>query len=732
MQVKFFDIQNFRKLKNCRLELSNKETVFVGANNSGKTSAMDMLICFLVKSKRKMITTTDFTLSNWTTINKFAASWIFEEETMGSSIQEWQDQSPTLDVWLKVNNDELHYINHLIPTLSWSGGLLGVRLCFEPIKIEDLKKNYIEAYKAAQSTIKDLSTKRQSALSLWPKSMRDFLDKKIHNYFKINAYLLDPSKLNNITNSDIKPQQLHIESCILDIDPFDGLFRIDLIEAQRGFADANAANYESSSILTAQLRKYYEKHLDPTDMPELDDLEALEAIEYAQSTFDKKLKERFEPAIKEIEELGYPGFTDPTISLTCRVNPLDTLNHDAAIQFDVSKSKSKENDESFLLPEKLNGLGYKNLISIIFALISFRSAWMREGKAGSKNSKAIEPLHIVLLEEPEAHLHTQVQQVFINKAYDVLRNHTNLKSNNYFSTQLIISTHSSYLAREVDFSKLRYFNRKSSQSINEIPSATIVNLSDTFGNKNDETTKFVTRYLKTTHCDLFFANAIILIEGTAERILLPHFIRKDYKNLSNAYISILEINGAHAHTLRSLLEKLKLYTLIITDLDSIEKNGKKILPAKNASQKTNNSTLKTWIPELEDLDSLLSPNVIKVKDTIRVAYQYEIDSNLGDNDTTWKAIPYTFEDALVLSNIQTFKEISKSTGMLKKMVDALKNNTDIETIRSQLFEALNGEKAKMALDLLFNIDPTTLTMPFYIKEGLEWLEDMLTSNIETN
>ena len=44
MNIKFIDILNFRKLKKCRIDLSPKETLFVGANNSGKTSAMDALI----------------------------------------------------------------------------------------------------------------------------------------------------------------------------------------------------------------------------------------------------------------------------------------------------------------------------------------------------------------------------------------------------------------------------------------------------------------------------------------------------------------------------------------------------------------------------------------------------------------------------------------------------------------------------------------------------------------
>lgn len=64
MKINLFDIYNFRKLKKCRLEISNRETVFVGDNNSGKIASMDILIRFLVKQKRNEISTIDFTLSN--------------------------------------------------------------------------------------------------------------------------------------------------------------------------------------------------------------------------------------------------------------------------------------------------------------------------------------------------------------------------------------------------------------------------------------------------------------------------------------------------------------------------------------------------------------------------------------------------------------------------------------------------------------------------------------------
>lgn len=86
------------------------------------------------------------------------------------------------------------------------------------------------------------------------------------------------------------------------------------------------------------------------------------------------------------------------------------------------------------------------------------------------------------------------------------------------------------------------------------------------------TRRFVTRYLQTTHCDIFFADAVILVEGAGERILLPHFLKYFKKGeLFRSYIAILEIGGSHAFRLRELIECLGLPTLIITDIDAAQK-----------------------------------------------------------------------------------------------------------------------------------------------------------------
>ena len=72
---------------------------------------------------------------------------------------------------------------------------------------------------------------------------------------------------------------------------------------------------------------------------------------------------------------------------------------------------------------------------------------------------------------------------------------------------------------------------------------------------------------------MFFADAVILVEGPAERILIPHFIRQNFPHLTSCYISLLEIGGSHAHRLRPLIENLGLTSLIITDIDSFKKEA---------------------------------------------------------------------------------------------------------------------------------------------------------------
>ncbi len=729
MKIVFVEIQNFRKLKSCRVEIALQETIFVGANNSGKTSAMDAMILFLKKSRRKNIATTDFTLSNWSYINQIGIQWISadDDDMPDLTLEQWLPYLPTIDIWLDVNDADIHHVIHLLPTLDWKPDQkLAVRLVFAPKNIEKLYKEFHDTYQSARDTEPTTSPKGKRKLSLWPESMRDFLDRELR-HFEVKAYILDSAQCKEPTNGKARPQPLPADSEPLGREPFEGLFKIDVISAQRGFSDPKTEDESHSGFasLSTQLRQYFTKHLNPSDSPDASDIDALQAIEEAKTIFDDKLKISFEPAIGELEGLNYPGFSDPEISLTSKINAIDSLDHKTAVQFNVSP----ERDDSPLLslPEQYNGLGYQNLISMVFSLLRFRDEWMRVGKAAKRQSRddtIIEPLHIVLIEEPEAHLHAQVQQVFIKKAYQVLRSHEKLKGNQ-LNTQMIVSTHSSHIAHELDFTCLRYFRREPPTQKEEIPLATVVNLSKTFGD-GTKTSKFATRYIKSTHCDLFFADAAILVEGSAERMLVPHFIRYNFPKLDQSYISLLEIGGSHAHRLRPLLKTLGLLSLVITDLDSIGETGTaKVFPERDKKYRTGNTTLKEWVPKKEALDVLLDckdDDKQSKNQQVRVAYQCPIKLKYKDDLDEEEAIPYTFEDSLAFTNLKLFRDYENPKGLLKKLTEALGKDTLPEASKEMYENLGTRSKAEMALELLYLTEPKKLEPPIYISDGLKWLE----------
>lgn len=746
MHIDFIELGNFRKLQNIRVVFGKKKTVFVGANNSGKTSAMVALRYFLVEKERTNFSFNDFTLSHWQTLDEMGKEWeATQADNEALPTPDWRPIAPFLDVWLDVPKAQSHYVQKLIPTLDWDGGRLGVRLRYEPRNAEQLQKDFLvtraEA-KAVEAADKEKQNPTENAepIILWPKNFTEFLRRRLSKQFTVKAYILDPSKVTEHAYGHAHPQSLEIDAEPIDGDPFKGLIRIDEIDAQRGFsqsrgakdADDSATSVSSSRKMSDQLRKYWNKHLDPLENPDASDIEALRALGNAEQAFDERLREGFSEAFSEVESLGYPGVTDPSLKISSRIKPVDGLNHDAALQYMV-KVIDGDHSIDLSLPENSNGLGYQNLVSMVFRLMSFRDAWVRVRKAGANNTGDPEtlmpPLHLVLIEEPEAHLHTQVQQVFIRKAYDILRKHKELGDKETLITQMLVSTHSSHVAHECDFDELRYFRRIPAEA-KGVPTSTVVNMSDVFG-ENTDTKRFVTRYLRVTHSDLFFADAAILVEGPAERMLVPFFVNNDdeLEDLAECYITWLEIGGSHAHRLRPLIEKLGLTTLIITDLDAMNGDREAVSPQRKAKQKSRNKTLETWCPKLDSLDELLNVSCNKkiLKDnntgySIRVAYQCPVKIVFKGGGV--EAISNTLEDAVVLQNIDFFSDTDKK-GLFKKFQKSIKESTTIEALAALLFENLknapSGSKAEFSLDLLEIKDPKALEAPAYIKEGLVWL-----------
>lgn len=708
MRIADIRIQNFRKLKDVLVDLRDDTTVFIGANNSGKTSAMVAMRYFLKKNGSNF-NIHDFTVSNHAKIKEIGSKLENETEEKPEvrDLLLWIGILPSFDLWFEVGDDDIHYVSHILPTLDWAGGNIGIRLQYEPKDIVE----FYSAYKEARTHVKNLKAKAQAQASgilcdtdLFPKDMLDFLRRDLQKYFVVRFYVLDPSK---------KSENQEILDAPIEENPLTGLIRIDEINAQRGLNDElTDVPANGQRRLSQQLTEYYNQHLDPSKDPTEKDIEALEAIYKAQQSFTDSMSQGFQPALKELETLGYPGFYNPNIKINPLLRPTDGLEHGSALQYELDGCK-----DSFL-PETYNGLGYQNLIFMAFELIRFRDSWLKIGKQklAQPVGTSIEypPIHLVLVEEPEAHLHPQAQQVFIKQAYKILTNRAEV-STGKLTTQLIITTHSSHITHECEFANLRYFKRIQ-PTAGEVQSSKVVNLSDVFGTDKD-TEKFVSRYIKLAHCDLFFADAAVLIEGDAERILFPHFLRQ-FNYLNQSYISLLSIGGSHAHRLRPFMEKLRIPTLIITDLDATGADGESVPVKRETNQKTNNDTLKSWFPQKESIDDLLKLSADnKKQDTpfvMRVAYQTPI-MNGG-----LEVLPYTFEDSLIFENKDIINGVTNAKCMIKKAQSITDAQSAFDTIRNPSFK-----KAEFALDLLYLPNFGDIKVPAYISEGLKWLESIL-------
>ena len=302
-----------------------------------------------------------------------------------------------------------------------------------------------------------------------------------------------------------------------------------------------------------------------------------------------------------------------------------------------------------------------------------------------------------------------------------------------------MSTHSGHIAHAAAFEELRYFKREL-PSPGVVPTATVANMTGLFG-ADTETHRFVTRYLLSTHFDLFFADAVIVIEGAAERILLPHLIQHHYPDLAAAYLSFLELGGSHAHRMRPLIEALEVPTLIVTDLDAVakvDKDGKTVTqsarPCLGTAQTTVNHVLKTWLPGMEQVDTLIAapPNALCHTDASRpIAVAYQTPQEVKQNGLPQAITPSTFEDAFALANAEAVTEAAKEVlacRMTRAFAASIAEEPTPEDLATALFDRLAKypEKAAFSLDLLYIKDIKVLPATPYIDKGLIWLARVLT------
>lgn len=717
MKIKSIQLRNFRKLKNCHIEFGDKETVFVGANNSGKTSAISAIVWFLNNNEK--FTLKEFTITNWALINSLGDKWL-EKEPVDDALlspHQWDDIVPAMDIWINVADGEQYRVNHLIPSLStWDGKIVGVRCQYEPKDVKALYSDYKQAKEKVNALQATEEWKKASSPELYPRNLCDFLGKgaNLRDYFDVKYYIIDSVQ----EPADESITQKTPDEC-LSGNPLVELIRVDTILASRDFSDPQGQSDSEIDTLSKQFQKYYSSSNQEEEELTPDGLELISGVAKANETYDVKLQKAFETPVKELGNINYPGFQNPDITIKSKIQIEEAIKHESAVQFAI------QGMPDLALPEKYNGLGYRNLISIYLKLMDYREQWVKV------ISEGIQPIHLVFVEEPEAHLHAQAQQVFVKKAFEALCNNKIIKDNTWLSTQLVLSTHSSHVVNELDMNCMRYFKRVIDADT-KIPISVVVNLSNTFGEEED-TKRFVTRYIRLTHCDIFFADAVILVEGPAEKILVPSFVKK--AGLDSYYTSVIEVNGRHAHRFRSLIEKIGIATLIVSDIDAADSEGAAVMTTKGKGYKTGNQTIKTWIEGKELIDDLLDlRGKDKINGNVRIAYQTAEDVKWGkEKEEVEKIFPYTFEDALVMKNLSLFQqEKLGKMGPITTIANLCKNSKSASELQAEIFKKLEKksgfQKADFANSLLYSDKFDSLEAPIYIQEGLLWMKKYLDSN----
>ena len=110
----------------------------------------------------------------------------------------------------------------------------------------------------------------------------------------------------------------------------------------------------------------------------------------------------------------------------------------------------EEGVEPPTLPDRYNGLGFEDLIYMVVELLDLHSQWMDIEENRS-------PLQLIFVEEREAHLHVQLQQVFIRKVFDILEIEGEESVN--YSSQLVVTTDSPHILYDRGFRPIRYCRR---------------------------------------------------------------------------------------------------------------------------------------------------------------------------------------------------------------------------------------------------------------------------------
>jgi putative ATP-dependent endonuclease of the OLD family len=189
-----------------------------------------------------------------------------------------------------------------------------------------------------------------------------------------------------------------------------------------------------------------------------------------------------------------------------------------------------------------NGLGFNNLIYMAVVLSEL---------ALSKDTSYCG----LIVEEPEAHLHPQLQAVLLQYLREVEKPEVGQKA-----VQVFVTSHSPNFAALADIDSICCVYQSPEGPAAFAPRDIVF---------KDGKKEKLQRYLNVTRAELFFARRLMLVEGTAELFIIEALAKKSGIDLRKSSVSIVSTDGLNFDAFLPLFGKngMQIPVAVITDAD---------------------------------------------------------------------------------------------------------------------------------------------------------------------
>jgi len=215
-------------------------------------------------------------------------------------------------------------------------------------------------------------------------------------------------------------------------------------------------------------------------------------------------------------------------------------NYDVDAWSQLNLYYSPENGNN--VPIHTLGLGQKNILYLSLFI------------AELENSSNRHEVNILLIEEPEAHLHPQLQKILFSNLNDLK------------TTQVFMTSHSTHIASDCDYKNLNILYNNPKREVKSFSP-----FKD--GLLSIREKLLLKRYLDATRSEMFFASAIIYVEGIGEQFIIPSIAKNIYNiNLTEHNISVIPIHSRYFDPYLKIVQNqnLEIPVVAIIDGDSDE------------------------------------------------------------------------------------------------------------------------------------------------------------------